>query len=224
MESPIEKDLAAADGLREGLVTRHRPEEGERADVIRRGFHEVSPSPHGGRCIGKVEELRGEVDLGADRVQAEFERGHDTEIPATAPHGPEQVRILVLGHAKHAPVGCHDLDRHEIVDRESVFPAQIAEAAAKSEPADPGLGHVARGRGQPEDLRLAVHIRQRGAPLDMRGVALPVDTNGAHRRQVDRQSTVAERAARNVVSAPAHRGQKPVRPCEANGGHDVCQP
>src|SRR2546425_8092438 len=48
------------------------------------------------------------------------EPGHDSEVPASAPDGPEQVRVLRAARPAHLAVRCHNLDLEEVVHGPSV--------------------------------------------------------------------------------------------------------
>ena len=75
---------------------------------------------------------------GAERVQAEEERGHDPEVAAAAAHGPEEVGVLLRVGGDDAAVGQHHLDAEQVVDGQAVGAREVADAAAQGQPADAG--------------------------------------------------------------------------------------
>ena len=55
------------------------------------------------------------AEHGGDRVSAVLERGHDPEVAAAAPQGPEQVLVLVRAGGEHPALGGDDLGRQQVV-------------------------------------------------------------------------------------------------------------
>jgi hypothetical protein len=69
----------------------------------------------------------------SERVRLELERRDDAEIAASAAERPEELPLRVVARAQHLAVGCHDLGRHQAVDREPELAAEPAEPAAERE-------------------------------------------------------------------------------------------
>src|SRR4051812_4086131 len=70
-------------------------------------------------------------------------------------------------------------------------------------------------------LRFAIEIGEQGTGADARAALGRIDANLTHRRQIDRQATVAERIAGDIVSSAAHREHEPVIAGEAHRLYDV---
>jgi hypothetical protein len=157
-----------------------------------------------GGVVGRPEHRSGH-DGGADWVQREPERTDDAEVPAAAAQRPEQVGVII-GRRPHdlALRGDH-LGLYEIVDGEPVLAHEPADAAAQAEAADAGVAHDAARGSQTVRLCLVVDISPQRTTLDEGRAVDGIDGDGAHRRQVDHDSVVAQRGAGHVV-APASYG------------------
>jgi len=81
-------------------------------------------------------------------MRLELEGGDDAEVAAGAAYGPEQ--ILVLGRActTKLTVGGDDVDREQVVDRQSVLPTQMSGATVEGQAGDACGRHHARGNGE----------------------------------------------------------------------------
>src|SRR4029450_7557983 len=71
-----------------------------------------------------------------DLVQPQTESGHDTEVAAAAPEGPEEIEVNVLVHVEKLAVGGHHLSREHVVDGEAVLADEEAHAAAERDPTE----------------------------------------------------------------------------------------
>ena len=118
----------------------------ERAELLRRvgdvgfeGLHDVS-RPR------RLEEDRAAVDH-ADRVQAELEVGHDTEVAAAAAKRTEEVGVVVFARVHELAVRGHDVGGDEIVERQPVPAREVPDAAAEGEAGDAGRRHDAAHGG-----------------------------------------------------------------------------
>ena len=124
--------------------------------------------------VGSVERPRDQpaVDGRTHLVQAEGERGDDAEVGAGAANRPEQLAVLVAAGAPCPPVGRDDLHLEQVVDRPAEPARQVAEAPAERQARHPDLRDEAQRRGQPMQLRLAVHLAEEAPRLDRRGPRL----------------------------------------------------
>jgi hypothetical protein len=143
-------------------------------------------------------------------VQPELELGHDAEVPAAPAQAPEQLPILGLTGAHHGSLGRDELEGTDVVAREPVLPGQPAHPATEREPADTGVRHVARGGGQTMRPRGSVKRAEQGPALHPRALALGVDANATHRRQVDHQPVLGNREAQDRMPATPHPDLKTV--------------
>ena len=114
-------------------------------------------------------------------MKAELERGDHAEVAAAATQRPEQVGVLVLGRAQPLAVGRHDIDREEVVDRETVLAHQPADATAEREPGDAGVAHDSAGGRQTVRLRLAVDVAPQSTTLHPGRSVGGIDAHGPHR-------------------------------------------
>ena len=93
-------------------------------------------------------------------MEAVLERGHDAEVAAAAAQCPEEIGMLVGAGAQHVAVGGNELERHDVVAREAVFPREPADAAAERQTANTRLRDDAERHRQAEDVRLAIELAE----------------------------------------------------------------
>ena len=144
------------------------------------------------------------MGLAGDRVQPELELGHDAEVAAAAAQAPEQLGLAGIVDADPLARGRDQLERLHVVARQPVLAGEPAHAAAERQPADAGVGHVARGRRQPVLHRRAIERPEQRAALHPGATALRVHADAAHRRQVDHEPVVRDAHAEHAVPAAAH--------------------
>ena len=65
-----------------------------------------------------------------DGVQSELETRRDTEVAAAPAYRPEEVGLRLGVHAPELTVRGYDIGSEEVVDRETVFAHEVADAAA----------------------------------------------------------------------------------------------
>ncbi|MEZ5531081.1 MAG: hypothetical protein R3E69_01740 [Steroidobacteraceae bacterium] len=218
-------DRAAVAGVEhEGaLPVGQRHDHGIRVDVVAGGHGVIGV---GAQDTLRLRERKDQRPAEQDRrrgVQAELERGDDTEIAAAAPQCP--VKIGVFGGARtHEPaVGGHQIGGQQVVAGEAELAGEAPESAAEREARDTGMRYGARRRHEPEGLCLAVELAEQHAGLDTRGPRFRIDTDAAHARKADHQSALADRLARNAVAAAAHGDEEVVARGEFDGVPDVCR-
>ena len=143
------------------------------------------------------------------------------KFPPPPPNRPVQIGVLALARVSKRAVGGYDVDRKNVVDRESVLPGQPAEAAPEREARDTGRRVDSERGREAERLRLTVEISQRGTRLDPRRFRDRIDSDGPHARHVEHDSAVANRVPRDVVPASPDRERQVVLLREADAGDDV---
>ena len=159
--------------------------------------------------------------LRPDLVQSQHELGDDPEVAAASAERPEEVVVLGAGGAPHRPVGSHDLDLLEIVDRPSESTGQVAEPSTEREPGHAGRGDEAERRGQTVFLRRPIDIAEVAARADPHTPRLDLDLHLVHRRHVEGDTAVTQRQAGDVVPAALDRQLELVVADELDGSHDV---
>jgi hypothetical protein len=82
---------------------------------------------------------------------------------------------------------------------------EVADATAQREPADAGGGDDASRGGETERARGVVHVAPRCASFGPRRHARRIDSNTAHRREVDDDATVTRAETGRAVGAAANR-------------------
>jgi len=81
------------------------------------------------RLLGRPK-CRPELD-GAYRMQAELERGDNTEISATTSHRPKQILVLPYICGDESPIRENHVHRKKIVDGQSIAAAQVTDTASQ---------------------------------------------------------------------------------------------
>ena len=196
------------DRLRERWRGRHDGEREEAVQLPGRGRQELAVGrEHLCAELGRPE--RRAADDGADLVQPEEERGDDAEVPAAAPERPEQVGVLVGARADAFAAREHDVRLEQVVDRESVLAAEVADAAAEREAADSGGRDDPARRRQAVLVRRAVDLAPGAASTDAHGARLRVDLDVLQQRQVDHDAVV-DRSETGAVVAAAADGEQQV--------------
>ena len=138
-------------------------------------------------------------------MQRVLQRRGNAEVAAAAAQRPEQVAVLLgAGMDQMAFSGDH-VGGDEVVAGKAVLAQQPADAPAQREPAKPGGGDQAAGRGQAERLRLVVEIGPRSPALRDRTAGLRIDLDCFHQREIENHPTVGRREPGNAVRAAAHR-------------------
>jgi hypothetical protein len=120
-----------------------------------------------------------------------------------------------------SPVGGHDVDRDEIVQREPVLALQAAHTPAESQAGHAGVRDDADGTRQAEGLGLVVELGQERAAVHSRHATLGIDADASHARQVDDESSVARGEARDAVSSAPDGDRELVISSEPERGEDV---
>jgi hypothetical protein len=139
----------------------------------------------------------------ADRIATKEERSHDAEVPATAAHGPEEIRVLRSAGRDQATVREDDVHAEEVVDGQAVLAAEIADPAAQGQAAHARRREEPARHGQAERVGRMVHVAPEAPPVDPHGLALLVHPDTLQPRQVDHEPPVADAETRTVVPTPA---------------------
>jgi hypothetical protein len=154
-------------------------------------------------------------------VQPELKLRHDPEVAAPAPQAPVEVRVLGGRRANQLTVGGDQLVRHDVVAGQSVLASEPAHPAAQGQAADPGVGHVAGGRGQAVGLGGPVERAEQRPALDPGPAAHRVDPHPAQHGEVDHQPVVRHGVAGDVVTAAPDADLEVVIAGVAHRGGDV---
>ena len=155
------------------------------------------------------------------RVRLKQERGHDAEVPPSAAHRPEQVRILLGARDHEAAVSQHHIDREQVVDRQPVLPGQVSHSSAQRQPGNPGARDDARRHSQAEGVRRMVHIAPLAARAHQHGARGRIHPHVVDRRQIDHQAVVADAQTGRIVPAAADRNLQTIGLRHPHGGHHI---
>src|SRR5262245_41481985 len=96
-----------------------------------------------------------------------------------------------------------------------------ANTASKRESANPRVGDDPAGRGEAEDLRLAVEFSPQHPRLSARGSAIGIEFDALHRGKIHDEAIVAERSTRDIVPAAADRKGQSFCAREVDAGDDI---
>ena len=154
-------------------------------------------------------------------MQPEQERGHDTEVPATAAKRPEQVRVRVGAGRDELAGREHDVGLDEVVDGQPELSRQMAEAAPEGESADAGIGDDPGRHGQSEGVGRMIHVPEQGATLDTGGPRDRIDPNATHAREIDDEAVIDGAETGSAVSAAPDGDVEPLVATEADCRDDV---
>ncbi len=200
-------------------LAQHRPH----AQLVRRAGGEVAPcTQHLAGLREGVDDQPG-VDLRADRMQPELERGRHAEVAAAAAQGPEQLGLRSGRDLAQRAVGRHQAHAQQVVDGEAVLARQPAEAAAEREAGDAGGGIDSQRCGEAMRLRFAIEVGQQRARLDPRSALRRVDADLAHARHVEHQAALRDCIAGDMMAATPHAQQHVMRLREAHGGLHIAR-
>jgi hypothetical protein len=160
-----------------------------------------------------------------DLGRFENEVGHDADVSAGPPHGPEEVRILVRASVDDGAVSPYHGCGAHTVEGETVFPHHPADATCRGGSAHSDVAVVARTDGRTGWVRRSCH----GGPAGIRAEQLCLAVRIAGRPEDER--TEAELESRSPTPRPnrglsSWSGSSPwvagprsgwVRPGPANG-------
>src|SRR5262249_47329830 len=120
-----------------------------------------------------------------------------------------------------ASVSENDVYGQQVIDRESVFAREPAEAAAKRKARDTRVGVGPTSRRQPEGLRFMVELAPAQAGLRPGGTGYRVNAHSLHAREIEDEAVVTCREAGNVMGAATYRDLQSVFTREVDAGNDV---
>ena len=204
-----------------GAAVRRASEPEARPELVGPGREELAKARGElGRPLDRVDD-RAVRDLPRERVQAEAEGRRDPEVGAGSAEAPEEVGVLLVAGPDMPAVGGDELDREQVVDRETVLALQPPHAAAEREAGDARVGDDADRADEPDRLRLAVELAEERAAVHPRRALGGVDARAVHPRQVDDDPVVAGGEAGDAVTAAADGDRKLLLAREADRGDDI---
>src|SRR5262249_40670151 len=143
------------------------------------------------------------------------------DLPAAAAQRQNKTASPCLVRRDNVAVRQYHIGGQQVVDRQAVFTGEIADAAAKGQPAHAsGRDEPGRHR-QPEGVCGVVDIAPQRPAFDAHGALCGVDVDTAHVREVDHHAIVAGTEPSAVVPAPGNSGQQIVGPRIVDGGDHI---
>ena len=154
-------------------------------------------------------------------MQLELQARGDAEVRAGAAEAPEQLRLLVRGGAHEPPVGGHELDRAEAVDRQSELALQSADTPAEGQPGDAGMADDPHGTDEPVLLGSDIELAEQRPAARPREAALGIDGHVVHPTEVDDDAAVGRRMPDRAVATATDGDLEVALAAEPDGGGDV---
>src|SRR6478672_10976116 len=109
-----------------------------------------------------------------------LEGGDDPEVAPAAAQSPEQVCVLGGTGCEHPTIGRDNLGGAEVVTSKAILAAQPAQAAAKCQPGDTGIGHRAPGGGEAKSLGCMIELAPQYPTLGPGRALYGVDLDALH--------------------------------------------
>ena len=132
--------------------------------------------------LGRREGQDAAMEIRAERMEPELERGRDPEIPAGAAQAPEELGLLGLGRADEPPVGRDELDGGQVVDREPEVALEAAHSPTERQPGDAGVADDAGRADETVRLRGDVELAEQRAAVRTGGPGPRIRLDAAHPR------------------------------------------
>ena len=192
----------------------------EEYTLIGHGLDPFAPGVQDFHCALDRPEQGPGVDL-RDREQIELERGHGSDVAASAAERPEQLGLGVAVGADTPAVGGDHVSRDDAVAGEPEFPDHPTEAAPERVSEHP---HVRRRAGEIGETVVAGCNRKwfRQDPrLDARASPSHVDLDPAHPLRLHEQRVPAPVDRARVVAARIERDAQAALCREEDGGCDI---
>src|SRR5439155_25026144 len=101
-------------------------------------------------------------------------------VPASSPHTPEEVLILIRASLEKLPVRCDNFHRENIVASQPIFAVEPPDAPAEGEPCNTGVRNDSEWCRQPMCLRCPVKFPQPQPGLSACPAVLWVDMDFFH--------------------------------------------
>ena len=136
-------------------------------------------------------------------MELEFKARHDAEVRARAAEAPEQLRLLVRAGLHEPPVGSHELDRAEAVDRQPEMALEPADPPAEGQPGDASVTDDADRTDEAMLLGRDVELAEERSPTRPRDALRGVDAHIVHAAEVDDDPAVGRGMSKRAVTAAA---------------------
>ena len=193
--------MAEGDGARAAASgEEHHPP----AHLIRCLCHEVAVGPRDLARADPGERQEAAEQDRTDRMQGQVHPRDDAQAGTVPAQRPQQVGVAWIGGLHRAAVGEEHLCSGEAGARRPECPLEPAAPPGENDPGDPEPGDPRTGRGEPVQLRGRVEGEPRRPAGDVCRPGLHVDRDGVHRREVEDQAVVEDRAGRGRLR-PARR-------------------
>ena len=171
--------------------------------------------------VGRRMDVDPSVEGPREGMQLEFQAGRDAEVRARAAQAPEQLRLLVDAGPHEAPVGGHELDRAEVVDRQSEPPLEPADTATEGQPGDTRVADDAHRADEPVFLGRDVELSEQCPAAAASEPSRRVDGDVVHPPEVDDEAAVGRGVPDRAVATTADRDLEVTLAAEADGSDDV---
>ena len=143
------------------------------------------------------------MERSRERMEVEFQARHDAEVRTGAAQAPEQLRLLVRARPHEPPVGSHELDRAEAVDRQPEPALEPADTTAESQSGHAGMTDDADRTDETMLLRSDIELAEERSPARPRNARRGVDADIVHATEVDDDAAVGRGIAKPAMTASA---------------------
>src|SRR6266849_287639 len=154
-----------------------------------------------------------------DRVQGEFERGDDAEVPATTAQTPEEIGVAVFVDLQQTSIGGNELNRAHTRGAEAILAHEPAETAAEQITDDSnGCGEPIEW-GQPKGVSRLDHICPFHTWLHACCRCPWIDLQTGHIGEVDQDRAISR--VRMSMTSTLHRDGESVLTCKGDCGEHI---
>src|ERR1041385_9074910 len=134
-----------------------------------------------------------------------LERRGDAEIAPAPAQSPKEIGVLVAAGRNQLAFRGYEIDREKVVASQSIAAHQPAEATAQRQAGYAGAADQAASRRQAEGLGFMIQMAPQRTAFCTEAPFLRIDADTPHFREVQRQTSVANGIAGNVVTTASHR-------------------
>ena len=120
-------------------------------------------------CGGRRVDPHAAMQVRPERMELEFERGDDPEVPTGAADAPEELGLLSLACPDEPAIGRDELDRPKAVDGEPELPLETADPATEREAGDTRVADDADRADEPMRLGGDIELAEEGTAVRPRG-------------------------------------------------------
>ena len=166
-------------------------------------------------------DVHASIERPGERMEVELQARRDAEVRARAAEAPEQLRLLVRAGAHAPPVGGHEIDRAEAVDRQPEVALEPADPSAERQPGDSGMTDDPDRTDEAMLLGGRIELAEERSPTRPRDALRGVDAHLVQPAEVDDDPTVGRGVPNCAVTAAADGDLEVLFTPESNCRRDI---